>query len=244
MSRFLVILLIVVLTGSTGQLVGVNNKIIDSCPMDSTWCEDPAAVSSAESATPSRLCEDINDICKEDAGAGECELNPLWMSMNCPRSCNTCHLLDPKVRCQRKTLNISDEPIYKEGDMGRMFREVVSLFGDAYNIEVLSESPWIVLFKNFLTDAEANALVETVKGKWQPSLDIGQLNENGQVTAVLTSNRSSSQSWCFYDCEERAQSVISKITAITKIPYSHFENIQVLRYRTVEYYKEHQDLRP
>lgn len=243
MSGFLVIALIVVLTGSLGQLVGVNNKIIDSCPMDSTSCKDPAAVASAESATPSRPCEDINDICKEDAAEGECDLNPLWMSMNCPRSF-TCHLLDPKVRCQRKTLNISDEPIYKEGDMDRMFREVVSLFGYTYNIEVLSESPWIVLFKNFLTDAEANALVETVQGKWQPSLDIGQMNENGQVTVVLTNDRSSSQSWCFYDCEERAQSVISKITAITKIPYSHFENIQVLRYRTAEYYKEHQDLGP
>lgn len=38
-----------------------------------------------------------------------------------PASCGNCHLLDPKVRCNRKTLGIDDEPIYLPGDLNRMF---------------------------------------------------------------------------------------------------------------------------
>lgn len=44
-----------------------------------------------------------------------------WMIVNCPKSCNACHLLDPKVRCDRKHLNISTEPSMRPGDMEYVF---------------------------------------------------------------------------------------------------------------------------
>ena len=67
------------------------------------------------------------------------------MIVHCPKSCdkitNACYLRDPKIRCNRKNLNISTEPIYRPGDLDKMFRAIPSRFGDRYNIQVLSESP-------------------------------------------------------------------------------------------------------
>ena len=61
-------------------------------------------------------CFDRYDHCNEYYTNGECERNPGWTTINCPVSCKTCHLLDPKVRCDRKRMNISDVPIYAPGD--------------------------------------------------------------------------------------------------------------------------------
>jgi hypothetical protein len=38
-----------------------------------------------------------------------------------PVTCGNCHLLDPKVRCNRKTLNITETPVYAPGDLDKMF---------------------------------------------------------------------------------------------------------------------------
>lgn len=46
-------------------------------------------------------CYDRHEECIQFESQGECENNPGWMIVNCPKSCNACHLRDPKVRCQR-----------------------------------------------------------------------------------------------------------------------------------------------
>ena len=46
-----------------------------------------------------------------------------------------------------------------------------------YGISVLSTSPWIVTFDNFLTDEEADALISTNEGNWERSTDTGSVNE-------------------------------------------------------------------
>jgi hypothetical protein len=62
-------------------------------------------------------CYDRYEQCAEYARQGECEINPGWMIVSCPRSCEACHLLDPKARCPRHVLNISSIPIYKPGNI-------------------------------------------------------------------------------------------------------------------------------
>ena len=61
-------------------------------------------------------CFDRYPHCNDYYVNGECERNPGWTTINCPVSCKTCHLLDPKIRCDRKRLNISDSPIYAPGN--------------------------------------------------------------------------------------------------------------------------------
>lgn len=191
-------------------------------------------------------CVDKYPTCEYDAHRGECEGNPSWMIFNCPKACNACELLETKVRCSRKRMNISDEPVYLPGDMDHMFREIIPRFQHAYDIEVLSESPWIVLFNNFLTDLEADAFLQTVNGRWTRSKSVAsqELNEFGSPPSTVNENRTSSQAWCQESCKDdwRIHSVIRKIEHVVGIPYSHYEDFQVLRYENGQYYREHHDM--
>jgi len=121
-------------------------------------------------------CSDRHQQCIQFERQGECNNNPGWMIVNCPKSCKACHLRDAKVRCQRATLNISTEPIYKPGDLNWMFANIAEEFPH-YGITVISQSPWIVTFDNFLTDEETDALIATNEGNWERSTDTGSVNE-------------------------------------------------------------------
>lgn len=54
-----------------------------------------------------------------------CSLKPVeilgWMIINCAKSCNACHLRDPKVRCARTALNMTLEPVYIPGIAVRLY---------------------------------------------------------------------------------------------------------------------------
>ena len=173
-------------------------------------------------------CFDRHEVCSKYHSQGECEANPGWMTVNCPVSCNACHLLDPKVRCNRARLNMSDVPIYSPGDLNRMFSGIKGKFDERYGVTVLSEKPWVVTFDNFLTDAEVNALIDTVEGSWERSTDTGSANEFGEVGRVLSSGRTSSNAWCRHRCESHpdVQRVQQKIAEVTGIPTGHSESFQ------------------
>lgn len=138
-------------------------------------------------------CFDRSDHCPGFAERGECELNPGWMTVNCPLSCNACHLLDPAVRCSRLRLNISTDPIYRPGDMADMFASIERDFGERYRVSVLSREPWVVLFDDFLTKEEADALVST-QTKWERSTDTGVANAFGEVGRIVSQGRTSGES--------------------------------------------------
>ena len=84
-----------------------------------------------------RECKDRYPQCVDYEQNGECHKNPGWMIMNCPASCKSCDLRDPKLRCPRNALNISTEPIYYPGDMNAMFENIEIEFGNDYDIKVL-----------------------------------------------------------------------------------------------------------
>lgn len=50
-------------------------------------------------AVPSNTdtCDDRHDECAAFASLGHCDHHPGWMIVNCPRSCNSCHLRDHRV---------------------------------------------------------------------------------------------------------------------------------------------------
>jgi hypothetical protein len=57
-----------------------------------------------------------------------------------------------------------------------MFANIAEEFPH-YGITVISQSPWIVTFDNFLTEEEADALISTNAGNWERSTDTGSVNE-------------------------------------------------------------------
>jgi len=189
-------------------------------------------------------CEDRTPRCKQYSKQGECDKNPGWMAVNCPRSCNACHLLDPKVRCDRNRLNMSTSPIYAPGDMDNMFESIERDFGDKYGINIISRSPWIVTFDNFMTDIEVGALIQTVEGTWERSTDTGKVNEYGETGRVVSESRTSSNAWCRHDCENdpNVKAITRKIEEITRVPQSNYESFQVLRYEVGQKYNAHHDM--
>ena len=80
-----------------------------------------AVITAAEATN----CADKHpNLCPNYAASGECLNNPGWMVINCARSCNACHLLDPGLRCDRGRLNISTTPFLVPGDLGGIFSAV------------------------------------------------------------------------------------------------------------------------
>jgi hypothetical protein len=209
--------------------------------------EKIAKGSNADGAPPEPIKECVDrypEQCAQWVAVGECEKNPGWMIINCGGSCQNCHLRDPKLRCDRKFLNISTEPIYKPGDMDDMFSSLEKDFGDRYGISILSTSPWIVRFDNFVTDEEIEAILTSVKDNWERSTDTGKTNEFGETGRVLSTSRTSNNAWCRRECEDNplVQNVVKKIGEITRIPKNNYESFQILRYEPGQYYRTHHDM--
>jgi|EP01033_Poteriospumella_lacustris_P015932 prolyl 4-hydroxylase len=192
-------------------------------------------------------CVDRHNECKQFREQGECARNPGWMIINCPRSCNdindACRLRDPKLRCDRRALNMTLAPVYRPGDMYRMFESIEKRFGDRYGpIVVHSREPFVVTFENFVSDDEAEALIRTI-GRWERSTDSGSMNEFGEAGRVLSQGRTSSNGWCTGECERhpKVRRVLRKIEEVTGVPSQNYESFQVLKYELNQFYRTHHD---
>ena len=166
----------------------INSKVKtsdDLCPPGDKICEMNSKLPQFANAegkprATEKVCEDRHDQCKGFHSLGECDKNPGWMIVNCPKSCKACHLRDPAVRCPRHVLNMTQEPIYQPGDMNAMFERIVDRFGSKYEVNVLSKEPWIVTLDNFVSMEESKALISATGGKWERSTDTGTANEFGE----------------------------------------------------------------
>jgi prolyl 4-hydroxylase len=190
-----------------------------------------------------RECKDRHKQCVGFAEQGECEINPGWMIMFCAKSCNACEMRNPKLRCDRARLNISSTPIYAPGDMNSMFESLEERFGKRYGVTVLSKSPWVVTFDNFVSDEEVDALIETNKHSFERSTDTGSMNEFGETGRIVSKSRTSSNSWCRNECERHphVSNAYAKIEEVTGVPRGHYESFQVLQYLKGQRYGEHHD---
>jgi hypothetical protein len=176
----LLLCLLVAILGATLLSVGAEDAT-QQCAADDDTCRAKAAgeatktvkvpkIAREDGAAPEvkvGVCNDRHDSCPKFASTGECTKNPGWMIVNCPKSCDSCEMLDPKVRCDRARLNMTLTPAYAAGQMEAMFSSIPDRFKDKYGVEVHSTKPWVVTFDNFLTDDEINALLETVEGNWE-----------------------------------------------------------------------------
>lgn len=120
-------------------------------------------------------CKDRHPECKAFKRNGECKKNPGWMTVNCAASCLHCHLLDPAIRCNRTSLGVKLEPAYKPNDMNAMFEGLVEKYQSKYGVTVVSTSPWIVTFDNFISDDEVEALIATNLNTLERSTDTGSM---------------------------------------------------------------------
>lgn len=181
-------------------------------------------------------CKDKFEECKEHTD--DCVGNPGFMVLNCPKTCNTCHLRSSKARCNPSFLNISTIPVLASNDMDAMFARMHSSLG----YRVLSNDPWIVEIDNFLINDVIDELLAQVT-EWEQSAESGEISATGAGTKLTTSTRTSSTFWCNLDCKKSAVSALvnAKISEHLQIPSIHFEPIQLLKYTPGQFYVPHHD---
>lgn len=176
--------------------------------------------------------------------------------MKCAPVCGTCDQLDINTRCP---IDLETMPnIWEPGDVNKFFTNLTTLPEyQQYGIKVLSRpdylpgdtpetadylgnGPWAVLLENFITDEEADRLIElgALEG-YERSSDVGKLKPDGTYDNHIGYGRTSHNSWCQTVCYEDpvAKRVIDRITNLTNIPEANSENLQMLRYEKGEYYQ-------
>jgi prolyl 4-hydroxylase len=194
------------------------------------------------------------------ATLGECENNPGYMTLNCAPVCQSCDQLSIETRCP---IDLEKMPnTWKPGDVNEFFTNLTTMEEYAqYEPRVLSRpsllpgdteetvdylfgGSWAVLLENFLSDEEAERLIELGAAEgYKRSADVGKAKFDGTYDTHIGSGRTSHNSWCQNSCYEDtiAQRIIQKITDVTNVPEENSEYLQMLRYDVGEYYQTHHD---
>jgi prolyl 4-hydroxylase len=101
-------------------------------------------------------------------------------------------------------------------------------------LTTLSENPRIYHYKNFLSDAECDYLIDLGKKKLKPSKVIDYEAKKER----LSDYRTSSSTWLSY---EDTKTIDERIAKVTHLPPSNFEQTHLVKYSVNEYYKSHED---
>lgn len=161
-------------------------------------------------------CDDDDPTnCPRWALNGECGNNPVYMKLNCARSCNSCSYKQA-ASCS------SDGPnAVQNGDISRTFQRAAGL--TQYQPTVLSRDPWVLVYDAFLTPEEAAELIRVGGHNFTRSL------AGDGVTPI----RTSSTSWCnIPSCEHKSiiRTVKARALGILEIPEENSEHLQTLRW--------------
>ena len=210
-------------------------------------------------------CKNMEEDCSFWAATGdECESNLDYMMKNCAPACQVCHLLDIRLRCPIKPGN---EAVFKPGDLNKLFENIVDNADGKgeylkYNPKALSrpklkrdgtpapesdaiDGPWIVVFENFISQVEADALIAAgAKEGYERSQDVGAENPDGSHEDEINDGRTSENAWCNSEhCENNPiiRPVIERIAEATLTHVDNHESLQLLRYEPGQFYNQHHD---
>lgn len=193
-------------------------------------------------------CTDKSADCAAWARDGECEANARFMKYRCSLSCDTCEQQDFHTRCRRPPNATAAMP---PGQMDAMFARAATSDAFArYGPRVLSTQPWVLVFDEFLSADEADAIVSLAErdggSHFAASQGTGELDEDGSLKVVQSSYRTSATNWCEEQCinETVVAAVRARVEALTGVPDANHEFPQILRYGVPNYYKLHHDFIP
>lgn len=210
-------------------------------------------------------CVNKHELCAFWATVGECTVNPKYMKLQCGPSCRSCDLIDINNRCP---MDPNAKDAFGPGDMHRMFESVSDANGPfakyepvvhshpadfvntnrvRYSDDPITDGPWIVTFESFITDEEADRLIEMGGAKgYERSTDVGQAKPDGTYDNHESLTRTSTNAWCTDECfdDPVAQRVNERIENVTGIPDANAENLQLLNYVEGQFYRPHHDFIP
>ncbi len=109
----------------------------------------------------------------------------------------------------------------------------------AWQVEILSESPKIVLIHDFLSDDECAYLIELARPILKRSTVV---NESASGASKVDKRRTSEGAFLSnYYNESKLQKIEKKLSALTDYPRENGESIQVLHYGIGAEYRPHYD---
>lgn len=153
---------------------------------------------------------------------------------SCAHACRTC-FLNQTAACRRPAGTES------AGDVGTIDATFERLVAGPRAPRVLSREPWVLAFDDFLTSAEADALVAAAGHNFEQSRFLGDDKVDAEG---LVRNRTSTTSWCNVpSCldDPTFQAVRSRISELVGVPWVNSEHLQLLRYERGQFYREHHD---
>jgi len=161
----------------------------------------------------------------------------------CAASCARCELLDPKIRCDKKTMNISLLDTYAPGGVSKVFDNILVQPDLAGKVEILSRDPFMLVIRDFVTDIEGSTLIDLTAKSLKRSTDQGGFDDAGVQEQVVSTGRTSSNAWCVGECESHpiVVNLLRRIANLTLSDPLNFESFQVLRYSLGQKYDVHHD---
>lgn len=212
----------------------------DLSPMCSRWaqcgeCERNSEFMRAQcrvscSVCSSDTCHDKGAECAVRARDDGCFADP-WVVRECPFSCRACSAKSD-AKCARDP---SAKPVTpKPGDIGKLFGRALRARG--FRGRALSSDPFVLAFDDFVSDAEAEALLAAA-WKANPEWERSKAGE-GELPV-----RTSSSIWCRKECrrDKTVLAVQERLASLTGVPASHGEPMQILRYEQGQLYRPHHD---
>jgi hypothetical protein len=191
-----------------------------TCPLSCRHCDAP-------------WCADKADDCAARAANGGCYASPEMRS-ECAWTCIACEVQE-RADCVRPL--DAEAALGSPGSLEALFASLRSREG----VEVLSEAPWVLSFENFLSAAEAEAVLaagsrSSYGGDWRRSIAGTEKGDDHPA-------RPSSTIWCVGGCVEDAavEAVEARVRRLTGVPEAHAEYMQLLRYEEGQFYRRHHD---
>ena len=171
-----------------------------------------------------------------DAWVRTSECSSSVEKRRCPHACGLCldsppaHSSAPhEERCKRVNTTVN----FASGELTSMFKRILREYPQ-YAPVALSTDPYVVLLKDFVSAQEAAAL----------RMACDESHFQSSAATYSEEVRTSHVCWCsFPECfaHELIHNVTARIHQLTRTPYNHGEDMQIVRYHPGAYYKSHHD---
>mmetsp|Transcript_29596 Transcript_29596/g.90796 ORF Transcript_29596/g.90796 Transcript_29596/m.90796 type:complete len:461 (+) Transcript_29596:8-1390(+) len=210
-----------------GECVANPDYMGANCNSSCGACDSEVLGGANPKPVPTVQCKDESDMCSSWATAGECEANSNYMSRSCARSCNTCEQMNAACARPNSTAAV------RTGEISSMFEYALEAFHQ-YRPRALSRDPWVLAFDDFISETEAQRLIELCADSFTRSM------AGDQLSPVRTSHQCWGSSPTFLN-DPTVKEITRRVGEITRTPVENSEYFQVVRYEEGQFYKIHHD---
>ncbi|KAL3770125.1 hypothetical protein ACHAW5_009666 [Stephanodiscus triporus] len=109
--------------------------------------------------------------------------------------------------------------------------------------EMMPKLPWVVSIDGFLSDEECERLIELGESIGYERSTESDYGADGTPNHSTSEGRTSYNTFCTEGCNDDpiVKRVIERMTSLSGIPFNNFESLQLVRYKTGQFYEQHHD---